>query len=238
MRRTIITTDEAIPNGGKGYFPQDIKRLYNIPDGLTGEGQTIGILEFTNGYNLRDAEQFWRLHGIPSPLVTFVSVDGTPNDGGRSADDAEATLDLQWAGAIAPGAHIIVYGQTRAMLLRISPNQLPRHYNTFLPTPNTIRPFYQFPMVMPRYRLIKPTSADGVTSFPSSTRRASLSVFHLVIKGHTDYMNEAVQRNVMQMDRLLRQWRSPSGARPFSRMEQRLLDLQYARELGRHRRWL
>ena len=91
MRRTIITTDDAIPNGGKGYFPQDIKRLYSIPDGLTGEGQTIGILEFTNGYNLRDAEQFWHLHGIPSPLVTFVSVDGTPNDGGRSADDAEAT---------------------------------------------------------------------------------------------------------------------------------------------------
>ncbi|QDD83827.1 S53 family peptidase [Bacillus cereus] len=109
MKRTIVTTEAAIPNGGEGYFPQDIKRLYNIPDELTGEGQTIGILEFSNGYNLRDAEQFWRMHGISSPQVTFVSIDGTANDGGRNADDEEATLDLQWAGAIAPGAHIIVY---------------------------------------------------------------------------------------------------------------------------------
>jgi subtilase family serine protease len=109
MRKILFASGAVVPNGGQGYFPQDIKRLYNIPDGLTGQGQTIGILEFSNGYNLRDAEQFWHLHGVPSPAVTFVSVDGTPNDGGRSPDDEEASLDLQWAGAIAPGAHIIVY---------------------------------------------------------------------------------------------------------------------------------
>jgi subtilase family serine protease len=109
MRRILYATGTVIPNGGQGYFPQDIRRLYNIPDELTGKGQTIGILEFSNGYNLRDAQQFWSQHGIHSPQVTFVSVDGTPNDGGRSPDDEEATLDLQWAGAIAPEARIIIY---------------------------------------------------------------------------------------------------------------------------------
>lgn len=108
-RKILFATDAVVPNGGKGYFPEDIKRLYNIPVGLDGQGQTIGILEFSNGYNLRDAEQFWRMHGIQSPPVTFVSVDGTSNDRGTSPDDEEATLDLQWTGALAPGAHIIVY---------------------------------------------------------------------------------------------------------------------------------
>lgn len=108
-KRRILFTDHAVPNGGQGYFPADIKRLYHIPSGVDGNGQTIGILEFSNGYNLRDATQFWQSHGITAPQVTFVSVDGTPNDRGISQADEEASLDLQWAGAIAPGAHIIVY---------------------------------------------------------------------------------------------------------------------------------
>lgn len=108
-KRKILFARHAVPNGGQGYFPEDIKKLYNIPRELDGSGQTIGILEFSNGYNLRDAAYFWNMHGVPAPAVTFVSVDGTANDGGIRGDDEEATLDLQWAGAIAPGAHIIVY---------------------------------------------------------------------------------------------------------------------------------
>jgi len=108
-KRKVLFANNAIPNSGQGYFPTDIRQLYNIPSGLDGTGQTIGILEFSNGYNLNDATQFWRLHGISSPAVHFVSVDGTRNDGGMSQNDEEATLDLQWAGALAPGAQIIVY---------------------------------------------------------------------------------------------------------------------------------
>ncbi|MCL6599168.1 MAG: S53 family peptidase [Alicyclobacillus macrosporangiidus] len=109
IRRTVFATGQVAPNHGQGYFPEDIRRLYNFPADLDGSGQTIGLLEFSNGYNLRDAQQFWTSHGITPPRVTFVSVDGTPNDGGRSPDDEEATLDLQWAGALAPGADIVVY---------------------------------------------------------------------------------------------------------------------------------
>lgn len=109
MRRILFATGDVVANGGQGYFPQDIKQLYNIPSGLTGQGQTIGLLEFSNGYSLRDAQQFWSVHGVSSPQVSFVSVDGTQNDRGVSPNDEEATLDLQWAGAIAPGAHIVVY---------------------------------------------------------------------------------------------------------------------------------
>lgn len=117
-KRRLIRSIACEVNGGQGYFPSDIRKYYNIPDNLDGSGQTIGILEFSNGYSLSDAELFWQMHHISPPNVEFVSVDGTRNDGGASSEDEEASLDLQWAGAIAPGAHIVIYeasaGQTDA----------------------------------------------------------------------------------------------------------------------------
>jgi subtilase family serine protease len=109
VKRRVLFASYTNVNDGQGYFPQDIRRLYNFPNDLLGENQTIGILEFSNGYNLKDAHQFWNLHGIASPHVVFVSVDGTRNDGGVNPDDEEATLDLQWVGALAPKAKIVVY---------------------------------------------------------------------------------------------------------------------------------
>lgn len=105
----VFAPGAVVPNNGQGYFPQDIRQAYRLPDDLDGEGQSIGILEFTNGYSLQDAETFWHSHGIESVSVEFVSVDGTQNDHGQARADQEASLDLQWAGAIAPGASLIVY---------------------------------------------------------------------------------------------------------------------------------
>lgn len=110
MRRHVLfASGTVLANNGSGYFPQDIRQLYNVPNDLDGTGQTIGILEFSNGYSLRDASSFWSLHGIAAPKVEFVSVDGTRNDHGVSQNDEEASLDLQWAGAIAPKATLLVY---------------------------------------------------------------------------------------------------------------------------------
>lgn len=115
-RKILFGPTSVLANNGNGYYPADIRRLYNIPADLTGDGQTVGILEFSNGYSLRDAESFWTMHGIQHPSIQFVSVDGTRNDGGVSPDDEEASLDLQWAGAIATKATMVVYeangGQT------------------------------------------------------------------------------------------------------------------------------
>src|SRR5579875_3023757 len=94
----LFATTPAVANGGQGYYPEDIRSLYNIPADLDGEGQTIGILEFSNGYNMNDATQFWQQHNITPPNVVFVSVDGTQNDNGTDPFDEEASLDLQWAG--------------------------------------------------------------------------------------------------------------------------------------------
>lgn len=109
MPKKGVFTQRRAHHANQGYVPADIRRLYNFPTEYSGMGQVIGILEFSNGYSLTDAILFWELHGINVPNVTFVSVDGTRNDGGRSPDDEEASLDLQWAGALAPGAQLLVY---------------------------------------------------------------------------------------------------------------------------------
>ena len=105
----IVGRGEAAAHGGRGYYPADIRKAYNIPHAFDGRGQSIGILEFSNGFSLADAHAFWRMHHITPPEVEFISVDGTRNDHGRSRVDQEASLDLQWAGALAPGARLLVY---------------------------------------------------------------------------------------------------------------------------------
>lgn len=107
FRRPRFT--DLLANSGAGLFPQDILRVYGVPGGLTGQGSRIGILEFSNGYALSDCQEFWSTHGISRNPATFISVDGGTNDGGATADDMEATLDVEWAGAIAPGADLLVF---------------------------------------------------------------------------------------------------------------------------------
>ncbi len=100
---------EQLANQGQGFFPADLKTAYQFPGQFDGTGQTIGLLEFSNGYSTNDVQQFWQSMNIMPPPLEFVSVDGTANDGGISSQDMEATLDVEWAGAMAPGATLVVY---------------------------------------------------------------------------------------------------------------------------------
>lgn len=103
------TRTDALANAGQGFFPDDLKKAYQFPVPFDGTGQCIGLLEFSNGYSVSDVHDFWSMMGISAPTLDFVSVDGTPNDGGANPQDMEATLDVEWAGAMAPGAHLVVY---------------------------------------------------------------------------------------------------------------------------------
>jgi len=104
-----VTEGLEAANDQQGFFPNNIQSAYSVPSTLDGTGITIGILEFSNGYAEDDIKAFWSSFSIPRPTVEFVSVDGTPNDGGTSSQDLECTLDVEWAGAIAPGATLVVY---------------------------------------------------------------------------------------------------------------------------------
>ena len=93
------------------HSPDQIAKLYNFPSGATGKGQTIAILEFGGGARLRDLRAYFKQLGIPMPLVKFVSVGRGKNSptGNPNGSDGEVMLDIEVAGAVAPGAKIVVY---------------------------------------------------------------------------------------------------------------------------------
>jgi hypothetical protein len=89
--------------------PPQVAALYDFPTGSNGTGQTIGLIEFLGGYQLSDANAFFGSLGLPTPQLTAVEVDGEPNLPGDPDADSEVELDLEVAGAIAPGASITLY---------------------------------------------------------------------------------------------------------------------------------
>ncbi len=90
------------------FTPQQVAALYNYPTGLTGQGQTVAIIELGGGYSASDLQTYFKGLGVTEPNVTAVSVDGATNSPGSDAD-GEVMLDIEVVGAIANGANIAVY---------------------------------------------------------------------------------------------------------------------------------
>ncbi len=94
------------------YTAVQVGKYYNFPTGLTGEGQTIAIVELGGGYKKADLTQYFASVGIsPEPSVSSVSVDQHTNKptGSTNGSDVEVVLDIEVAGSVAPGAEIVVY---------------------------------------------------------------------------------------------------------------------------------
>ena len=92
------------------YNPNQVAQLYSFPTGVDGTGQTIGIIELGGGYKPADITNYFQSLGIPAPTVTSVSVDKGKNSPTTSdSADGEVLLDIEVAGAVAPGAKIVVY---------------------------------------------------------------------------------------------------------------------------------
>lgn len=92
------------------FTPTDLAALYGFPQG-TAQGECIGILELGGGYRTADLRKYFSELKIASPKVTAASVDHGRNHatGDPNGPDGEVMLDIEVAGAIAPGAHIVVY---------------------------------------------------------------------------------------------------------------------------------
>ena len=99
---TVSTTS------GTRHFlaPSDFARIYNLSalyqDGIDGTGQTIAIVARSN-VEMSDVETFRQIFNLPAndPNVIF----NGPIEG-AVGDEGEASLDVQWAGAVAPNAAI------------------------------------------------------------------------------------------------------------------------------------
>ncbi|HTD38837.1 MAG TPA: S53 family peptidase [Candidatus Limnocylindrales bacterium] len=99
-------------SGTLGFPPQQVAKLYDFPPG-DGRGQTIALIELGGAFDRDDLAWYFRGIGMPViPVIEAVYVDGIaplkyrdePND-----DDGEVMLDVEVAGAVAPGARIVVY---------------------------------------------------------------------------------------------------------------------------------
>jgi len=101
------------PTETSSFNPPQVAQFYNFPTGVTGAGQTIGIIELGGGYTASDLSTYFSGLGIPEPKITAVSVDGATNSpGDPNGADGEVGLDIEVAGSIAPGANIAVYFTT------------------------------------------------------------------------------------------------------------------------------
>jgi len=98
------------------YLVPEVARLYDFPTELDGNGQCIGLIELDGGYNEPDLQLYFTKLKLPKPKVTPVSVDGAKNNPGQSWADGQVLGDIQIAGAVAPGAHLVVYFTTNSEL--------------------------------------------------------------------------------------------------------------------------
>src|SRR5258706_4630780 len=93
-----------------GLGPGDFATIYNTKPLLTagndGTGQTIAIVGEPD-LNVQDVQQFRSIFGLPANFdATNIVVNGA-DPGITSVDEeTEADLDVQWSGAVAPGATI------------------------------------------------------------------------------------------------------------------------------------
>jgi len=112
-------------------FPADFATIYDVPRGPDGSGQTIGIIARQRVYEA-DVKNFLSLAGLPvkypvvvvppqgtdpGPPATTCSETGTPSCDAPSdavSDQGEATLDVQRAGSVAPGATVKLITSGRA----------------------------------------------------------------------------------------------------------------------------
>lgn len=94
----------------RGFTPLEIARLYDFPAELDGRGQKIALIELGGGFRPSDLRTYFRGLGLRPPKVTAVPVSGQPNSPSTAdSADGEVVLDIEVAGAVAPGAEILVY---------------------------------------------------------------------------------------------------------------------------------
>ena len=93
------------------YTPVQLTKIYRLPAGTDGTGQTLAIIELGGGYAATDLSTYFAGLGLPVPAVQAVGVDGASNVAGKdpAGADGEVLLDIEVAGAIAPGASMVVY---------------------------------------------------------------------------------------------------------------------------------
>jgi subtilase family serine protease len=106
----------TLPFQGSDFFvvaPFDFATIYNLLPlwraGITGKGVTIATVEDSNLKHPGDWSTFRKTFGLEDfELATFQQVYPACPNPGQNGDEIEAALDVEWASAAAPDAHIVL----------------------------------------------------------------------------------------------------------------------------------
>ncbi|RBF91087.1 S53 family peptidase, partial [Xanthomonas oryzae] len=92
------------------YTPPQLAQLYGFPE-HDGHGQCIGIIVLGGGYAREQMAAYFAQLRIPMPTLVDVLLPGATNtvSHGTANADVEAQMDIQIAGALVPGAKLVVY---------------------------------------------------------------------------------------------------------------------------------
>ena len=97
------------PGGGFGFSPAEFARVYNLEPalaaGFDGRDQRIGIVAIS-GIHVEELAAFRERFGLPAAVLT--QDDGPRLVGSTDPEigEVEADLDVEWSGAVAPGARL------------------------------------------------------------------------------------------------------------------------------------
>ncbi|MCC4595042.1 S53 family peptidase [Xanthomonas campestris pv. phormiicola] len=92
------------------YTPPQLADLYGFPQ-HDGAGQCVGLIALGGGYDRAQLAAYFAKLGVPMPQIVEVPLAGARNQRSGQTDkaDIEVQMDVQIAGAIAPGAKHVVY---------------------------------------------------------------------------------------------------------------------------------
>jgi len=113
-----FTFTDLLGNTNYALVPADLAKIYNLnplfTSGISGQGQTIVLIEDTDVFSAADWTTFRQVLGLASYTSASFSQIHPPSQptnncaapGVVSPNDAEAILDAEWASASAPSAAI------------------------------------------------------------------------------------------------------------------------------------
>ncbi len=105
-----VKPDYTVGSSEHLLVPADLATIYNLNPLFNatptnnGAGQTIVLIEDTNVYATSDITTFRSTFGLSAATFSTVHPGSCTNPGDVSGNDGEAELDVEWAGAAAPGA--------------------------------------------------------------------------------------------------------------------------------------
>jgi kumamolisin len=98
------------------FTSSQVARAYHFPTGVTGKGQTIGIVQFGGGYSRECLDRYFGLlnaiekrKDLKTPFIIPVNCGGDNNPGKDWMFDFEVCGTIEVAGAIANDADQVVY---------------------------------------------------------------------------------------------------------------------------------